>query len=183
MITISLQQIREAAIKDELHTTRLSSLVAELEETKQSLEKAREESQMMANCLASLKEELEQTKMELIQLKASQSNKQTQLSYSDIEDLKFVEDDAPKVEIKIESPMISQESEFQKKKSVKFSNPSALTQIINPNQEQFLERQFSADRETMQTKKKKKHLMPLIAGIFSKKKAYHQDGASSRTPS
>lgn len=141
----------------------------------------------MARCLASLKEELEKTKTELVHLKSRQSRKQAAVDDSDTEDLKFVED-APEVEILMESRDDQPNSpgrEFEKKRSVKFATPPSLTQIINPDQEQVLERQFSVDRgttftaQTMKTKKKKKmQLMPLIASIFSKKKGY-RDGASA----
>lgn len=179
MTTIFFQQIQETT-KNENHATRLSSLVAELEETKQNLHKAREESQMVAHCLTSLSEELDKTKIELIQLKSQSSSKQ--LLDLEIEDLKFVEN-APEAEIMIKSPLIKDGTELQTKRSVKFAKPPSLAQVINPDQEKILERHFSGDRESTHAKKKKKkkHLMPMIAAIFSKKKGY-QDGASPKVP-
>ncbi|KAJ4963133.1 hypothetical protein NE237_023072 [Protea cynaroides] len=148
--------------------SKLGTVTAELEETKQSLEKAREEGMMMANCLSSLNEELEKTKMELQQMKAAKET-QKQPIYSEMEDLKFIE----------ETPRVKEDGlEFQKRRYVKFASPPLLAQIVNPGGGEVLERHPS-----LQKKKKKKSIIPLIAGvIFSKKKGAHQDGATSQGP-
>nr|GME06171.1 WEB family protein At1g75720-like [Ipomoea batatas] len=99
--------------------SRLSSVTAELEETKQSLQKAQEESLEMATCLSSLQEELRRTKSELQQLK-QHSGKQGE-EYSEIEDLKFIED----TEVKHENVV-----EFQKKRYVTFANPPAYSRHV-----------------------------------------------------
>ncbi|ONK55991.1 uncharacterized protein A4U43_C10F3020 [Asparagus officinalis] len=70
-----LNQIRAAATKEEeTYTNRMSSLLAELEETKQNLEKAREETKTMSTRLVSLEQELHKTRTELTQLKSQQAH-------------------------------------------------------------------------------------------------------------
>ncbi|KAE9458624.1 hypothetical protein C3L33_09463, partial [Rhododendron williamsianum] len=54
----------------------LVTVTTELEETKENLQKAREESLVMATCLSTLQQELERTKLELRQLKERESEKQ-----------------------------------------------------------------------------------------------------------
>lgn len=142
---------------------KLGNVAAELEETKQSLEKAKEESMVMAHCLSSLQEELEKTKRELQLLKErefSSSHKQQQrqpmlLESEQIEDVKVVEADS---------------MEFQKKRYVTFANPpAAVAQVAIPPPAgvEKLERLSSLRREK---NKIKKTLIPLISGMFSKKK-------------
>ncbi|XP_021682838.2 WEB family protein At1g75720-like isoform X2 [Hevea brasiliensis] len=140
-------------------SSKLGTVTAELEETKQSLEKAKEESMIMANCLSSLKEELERTKRELKQLKVHEAEMEPE-----IEHVKVVED-STKFEVKIQSKEEEEEEEgidFQKKRYVTFANPPSLAHVIIP----ALERHPS-----LRKKNKKKALIPLIGGIFSKKKA------------
>lgn len=140
---------------------KLGTVVAELEETKYNLENARKEGILMANSLSSLKEELERTKLELEQLKERESDKRLALD-SEIEDVKFVEDPANIVEVKTEEEKIR--TEFQKKRYVTFANPPSVAQFLVPQGREVLERHPSLK------KKKKKPLIPLIGGLFSKRK-------------
>lgn len=127
---------------------KLGNVAAELEETKQSLSKAKEESMVMAHCLSSLQEELEKTKKELQLLKERELSSLSQ-------DVKHVETDS---------------MEFQKKRYVTFANPPAAVAhlaIPPPAAVEKLDRLSSLRREK---NKIKKTLIPLISGIFSKKK-------------
>lgn len=54
----------------------LGTVTTELQETKQRLEKAREERFVMVTCLSSLEEELERTRKELENLKFEQKSKE-----------------------------------------------------------------------------------------------------------
>ncbi|CAK9148281.1 unnamed protein product [Ilex paraguariensis] len=165
-----LKEMQNEASENEQAHSRLGTVTAELEETKQSLQKAQEESMLMATCLSALQEELEQTKIELQQLKEREFAKQGM--ESEIEDLKFVED-SPKFHVKTRTS--DEGAEFQKKRYVTFANPPSLTQVIMPQAaEAVLERHPSLK------KKKKKPLIPMIGGIFSKKKG-SSEVASSRT--
>lgn len=158
----------------------MGSIVAELEETRQNLEKANEERQEMLNRLSSLGEELEKTKMEIKQLKAWESEKRVR--DIDIEDVKFIENAG---EVEVAASLLGnhhQVVELQKKRYVTFADPPSLARVLVNAEEQMLERQVSVDKEsTPVTKKttKKKPLLPLIAALFAKKKD-HQDGAVRR---
>ncbi|KAJ8762398.1 hypothetical protein K2173_007558 [Erythroxylum novogranatense] len=128
-------------------------ITAELEETKQVLEKAKEESMAMADCISSLKEELERTKRELQQLKERKTEKQVRTEPEE------------EAKITVKAPMRLEGVEFQRKRYVTFANPPALVaQVRVPPGVETLERHPSL------RKKKKKPLIPLIGGIFSKKK-------------
>lgn len=141
---------------------RHGDVTSELEETKQSLEKAKEESVVMATCLSSLKEELERTKRELRHLKKRESEKRHM--ETEIEDVKVVED-STKFDVKTQTSD-EEGMEFQKKRYVTFANPPALAQVVIP---QGVERVL-LERHPSLKKKKKKALIPLIGGLFSKKK-------------
>lgn len=117
----------------------------ELEEAKQTLRRAREESIEMATSIFFLQEELDQTKMELQQLKVHESNRNKQ----------------------------PQQMEFQKKKYVTFADPPCVEQVVSLNPraptEPGLQRQAS-----LRKKKKMKELIPLIKRIFLRKRESSQ---------
>ncbi|XP_054811346.1 WEB family protein At1g75720-like isoform X2 [Prosopis cineraria] len=134
-------------------SSRVGRVAVELEETRQNLERAREESMLMAHCLSSLQEELEQTKQELQQLKQRENEEKHAVECEINEDVKFVEN-------------LSRSEEFQKKRYVTSANPpSVLSHVIHPQSVEKLERHPS-----LRKKKKKNPLIPLIS-IFSRKKA------------
>ncbi|KAK6115234.1 hypothetical protein DH2020_007503 [Rehmannia glutinosa] len=146
------------------------AVASELEETKQSLQKAREESIHMAQFLSSLQQELEQTKNELQQLKTRASDRN--VWDLEIEDVKFVENSREVTEqVKthtINNPDDDQSGvEFQKKKCVSFANHPSVAQVIVPSPPSD---QAMLQRHPSLKKKKKKQLIPFIAGIFSKKR-------------
>lgn len=163
--------------------SRIGALTAELEETKQSLQKAKEEGSLMAYCINSLREELEQSKKELRELKTLEFQKepveelrglktlefQKEPVDPNFEDLKFIEN-ATKVDIKLQN---EEAKEFQKKRYVKFASPPSLAQVII-NKDELPERSPSVKKT-----KKKRPLMPLIGWLFSKKKGA-QEGESPR---
>ncbi|XP_054796629.1 WEB family protein At1g75720-like [Prosopis cineraria] len=130
---------------------RVGRVAAELEETRQNLERAREESMLMAHCLSSLQEELERTKQELQQLK-QQEKEEKHVVECEIEDVKFVEN-------------LSNSQELQKKRYVTFANPPSVAHAIHPQGLEKLERHPS-----LRKKKNKNPLIPLIS-IFSRKRA------------
>ncbi|KAK4429368.1 WEB family protein [Sesamum alatum] len=140
---------------------------SELEQTKQSLQKAREESMQMAQYLSSLQQELQQTKMELQRLKSRTSDRHA--LDLDMEDLKFIEDYKERTSEQVKTETTDHDGdegvEFQKKKYVTFANPPSVAQVVVPPSEAVLQRHPS-----LKKKKKKKPLIPFIGGIFSKKR-------------
>ncbi|TXG52068.1 hypothetical protein EZV62_021237 [Acer yangbiense] len=194
-----LKEMRgEASENRHSHGSKIVTVTAELEETKQSLEKAKEESTMMSNYLTSLKQELDRTKRELQRMKNKERESEKQITELDIDqqDIKIVEDSSSTTTTKFEvkklaAPQTSslddhhhhhhhhrhhhQEAvhELQKKRYVSFANPPSLAQVFVPKEVETLERHPSLKN------KKKKPLIPLFGGLFSKKKGA-QDTDSPR---
>ncbi|XP_049384974.1 WEB family protein At2g17940-like [Solanum stenotomum] len=135
----------------------------ELEETKQSLQKAKEEGDFMARCLQSLREELEQTRREIQQLKSTKDvvpEKKVPLTDFDDdeihEELKFIEQP---VEVKTQTGEEEEEEEieFEKKRSVKFASPPLLTKIIAVNKEEYhVKKKETGEKSPSHLKKKLK---------------------------
>ncbi|XP_062023068.1 WEB family protein At1g75720 isoform X1 [Rosa rugosa] len=172
-----LKQLQDGASENGHGTSKVGTVTAELEETKQNLQKAKQESELMETCLSSLKQELDRTKRELQQLKEREYDKHF-IESDDIEDVKIVEDDrSAKIESKNSTrrnnvaDMDDEGLEFQKKRYVTFAHPPSVAKVMIPQggaDVEKLERHSSSIK-----KKKKKPLIPLIAGIFSKKKGSH----------
>ncbi|MED6138491.1 hypothetical protein PIB30_052902 [Stylosanthes scabra] len=151
--------------------SKIGALTCELEETKQSLEKAREEAKSMAQRIKLLQKELEHTKKGLEEAKARESKLLQQKDCDpEIEDLKFISNGtANNVEIKTQVQADEEAAEFPKRRYVKFASPHALAQVIpNREHEKILERPPSIK------KGKKKPAMPLLGWFFSKKKGTHE---------
>ncbi|XP_059636354.1 WEB family protein At1g75720 [Cornus florida] len=163
LYTNKLKEMQNGESENGHEPSKLDTVTAELEETKNSLQKAQEEGLLMATCLSSLQEELERTRRELQELKGRETTDRIQMIEVEIEDLKFVED-SKEFEVKKQSSTNEGVLEFQKKRYVTFANPPSLTQVMVPKGDAVLERHPSLK------KKKKKPLIPLIGGIFSKKK-------------
>ncbi|XP_071696875.1 WEB family protein At1g75720 [Rutidosis leptorrhynchoides] len=141
-------------MQNEENENEVTPVTIELKETKQRLEEAREDRMIMATCLSSLQQELERTKYELQQLKVHDSKNHIDIN----EDLKFIEED-------ITSRDTMSDVEFQKKSYVTFANAPSVAQVMmQPCDENVLKRNESL------RKKKKKQLIPLIGGLFTKKK-------------
>ncbi|KAB5556793.1 hypothetical protein DKX38_007702 [Salix brachista] len=150
--------------------SRFGALTAELEETKQSLQIAREEGNLMSYSIKSLREELEETKKELQRFKARERThkKQPVLYDPEIEDLKFVEN-ATKMELTRNQTGIQEPEDFQKKRFVKFASPPSLAKVI-VSKEEMLERPRSFKRMA-----KKSSLIPLLGWLMTKTKGTPDD--------
>ena len=146
--------------------SKIAVLTTELEETKQSLQKAKEEGNLMSYRIKTLSEELEQTKKELQQLKAIEFQKQRFDPV--IEDFKFIEN-ATKIGIMTRN---EEPEEFQKKRDVKFASPPSLTQVI-------VNREEMQERSTSVKKVRRKPLIPIIGWLFCKKKGIQEDDQNS----
>ncbi|KAK4366286.1 hypothetical protein RND71_014166 [Anisodus tanguticus] len=162
---IYAKQLKQVQTKIELPVT------VELEETKQNLQKSKEGT-FMAHCLQSLKEELELTRREIQQLKTRELKQKVPLSDNpEIEELKFIENQSSKVEVRTQFQKYDDEIEFKQKRSVKFASTPLLTRIMVSKDHLNKELETSPS----QLKKKMKPLILLISGFFSKKKGNQEN--------
>ncbi|XVF62181.1 hypothetical protein PTKIN_Ptkin08bG0196400 [Pterospermum kingtungense] len=145
--------------------SKIAALTAELEETKQSLQKAQEEGKLMSYRIKTLRGELEQTKKELQQVKAREFHKQR--FEPDVEDFKFIE---KATKIGVTAQHEEEPEEFQKKRYVKFASPPSLAQVI-------VNRKDMVGRPGSVKKVKRKPLIPMIGfgWLFAKKKGVQED--------
>ncbi|XVF18021.1 hypothetical protein REPUB_Repub10bG0175500 [Reevesia pubescens] len=161
-----LKEMKAQAGESGQGQSKIAALTAELEETKQTLQKAKEEGNLMSYRIKTLTEELEQTKKELQQLKAKEFQKQ-RFEPADIEDFKFIEN-VTKIGIMTQNEEEPEPEEFQKKRYVKFASPHSLAKVL-VNRDEMLERSASVK------KVRRKSLIPIIGWLFSKKKGNNQE--------
>ncbi|CAN4109846.1 unnamed protein product [Withania somnifera] len=168
-----LKEVQTKASDGQIQSTTESPMTVELEETKQNLQKSKEEGTFMAHCLQSLKEELELTKREIQQLKTRELKQKVQLAPDnpEIEELKFIENPSCKVEVRTQfQEEYDNEIEFKTKRSVKFASTPLLTRIIVSKDHVNKEMETSPSQLKKKMKRKMKPFIPLISGFFSKKK-------------
>ncbi|XP_075512652.1 WEB family protein At3g51220-like isoform X2 [Primulina tabacum] len=149
-------------------TSKIGAVQGEIQETKQTLEKAKEEGAVTAHCVTSLRQELEQTKRELNQLIMAREIK-SHLEKPEIEELKLVEKTREEAEKKFEIENEFEDGiliELEKKRSFKFASPPLLTKVLTNN------KGGEEGEKVLLAKKKwrRKGLVPLIGGFFLKKK-------------
>ncbi|WOG91948.1 hypothetical protein DCAR_0311203 [Daucus carota subsp. sativus] len=141
------------------------TIAVELEETKQNLEKAKDESMLMATYILSLQKDLERTRQELQHIK-EQRMENLQLKPEVEEDVKHVETkSATKYDEMITSHDQIQKVEFLSKKYVTLRNPQPVAKIheVPQEEEAVLKRHPSL-------RKKKKKSIPLFGFLFSRKR-------------
>ncbi|KAA0025677.1 WEB family protein [Cucumis melo var. makuwa] len=143
--------------------TRIGVLTAELEGTKESLEKAKEENGVLSFCLQSLTDELERTKQELEKLKSIEHQ-----SPHRCDDHRHLLSLAMTMHPDVDEDL---------KRSVKFASPPELDRImVNKNEESLLAQKpslLSPPGSSSVKRLKKKGLVPLIGWLFAKKKGNH----------
>ncbi|KAM5546760.1 WEB family protein [Rosa sericea] len=171
-----LKEIGAAGANENRRTqSQVEILTAELEETKQNLEKAREENKAMAYCIKSLRDDLDHAKRELYNyLKAREQFQKQSVDHQDpeIEDFKFIENATDQFETK--RALNQNEEEFQKKRFVKFASPPSLAQVIVNKEE--MQGEGLRDPSSVKKMNKKK---PLIGWLFNKNKTLQ--GGSPRS--
>ncbi|KAL6227039.1 hypothetical protein ACLB2K_000998 [Fragaria x ananassa] len=146
--------------------SRVEVLTAELEETQQHLEKAREENKLMAYSIKSLRDDLDHARRELYNyVKAREQFQKHPVDHQDpeIEDFKFIEN---ATEFETKRAFNQNEDESQKKRYVKFASPPSLAQVIVNKEEMQAEGMRSPSSVKRMNKKK-----PLIGWLFNKNKA------------
>ncbi|KAL8123643.1 WEB family protein At3g51220-like [Apium graveolens] len=173
-------QIKATGDQGGEYQSRVREVENELQDSKESLEKAKEEDKLMTYLLKSLKQELEQTKQELEQMKFSREfEKQIIISNDpevEDEELKFIETIAcstPQADLrKADKEGVSLQR--NNNRSVKFPSTPLLAKVI-------VNRDVVADQGALVTsspapnylkkKSRRKPIGALISAIFSKKKA------------
>lgn len=162
------------------YQSKVREVATELQDSKESLEKAKEEDKLMTYLLKSLKQELEQTKQELEQMKCSREFEKQIIINDDPEvedkDFKFIENIAwstPQVDLtKAEKEGVSLQRNSNR--SVKFPGTPLIAKVI-------VNRDVVADQGALVTsspapnylkkKTRRKPIGALISAMFSKKKA------------
>lgn len=147
-------QAEAAASKNENSQSTIGALTQELEQTRQSLQRAREEINLMSKFIQNLKGELEETKKEMKQLlKAKDYGKLQSVNDPEIEELKFVET-ACKMD--------------KEKRYVKFASPPsklAAEEVIVSKEKMVEGKPFTKKIRKIKT------LIPLIGWLFPSKRS------------
>ncbi|KAG5530248.1 hypothetical protein RHGRI_030572 [Rhododendron griersonianum] len=157
------------------YQSRIGAVSAELEETKQSLQKAKEEAHFMAYSLNSLKQELEHTKRELHHLKTRELAPKQPVAFDpEIEEIKFIENARDVEANTTQKREQGLEYYLEKKRSVKFASPPSLAKIITSKDVGEL---MHTNSNSSKKKLKRKPLISFMGGLFSKKKG-GQEGQS-----
>ncbi|MBA0677619.1 hypothetical protein Goari_019018 [Gossypium aridum] len=134
--------------------SKIATLTSELEETKQNLQKAKEEGNSMSHSIKVLKEELEKTKQDLHLLNVVEFDKQQ--SEPDVKDFKFMKK-TTKMELE------PKPEELQMKKYVKFASSPSIAQVT-VNKEEVKEKPIPIK------KVRRKVSITMIGWLFSKNK-------------
>ncbi|XP_039069619.1 WEB family protein At3g51220-like [Hibiscus syriacus] len=146
--------------------SKIAVLTSELEETKHSLQRTKDEGDLMSCSIKALKEELERTKKDL-QFREKEFQKQR--FEPEKEEFKFMEKSSKKSFItQNEEPA----DEFQKKRYVKSASPPSLAQVV-VNKEEMVGKPVK--------KVGRKPTISMIRWLFAKKKGSREDDQSPRT--
>ncbi|PIN15350.1 hypothetical protein CDL12_12011 [Handroanthus impetiginosus] len=164
------------------HNEETATLMSELEEAKQNLRKAQERSIQMTQCLSSLQQELEQAKRELHHFK-------TRHVLSDLEiqeDLKYVESSSELIEQVNKNIFANKRSmstarvvvppSLVNKDTFANNRSMSMARVVVPPSSKAAEEAVLQRNASLKKKKKKKQLIPFIAGIFGKKKGSSEIG-------
>ncbi|KAK1357661.1 hypothetical protein POM88_050917 [Heracleum sosnowskyi] len=173
-------QIKATSDQGREYQSKVKEVATELQDSKESLEKAKEEDKLMTYLLKSLKQELEQTKQELEQMKYSREfHKQLSIDNDpevEDEELKFIENIAcstPQVDLtKAEKEGVLLQG--NNNRSVKFPGTPLLAKVI-VNKDAIADQgalvTSSPAPNYLKKKSRRKPIGALISSIFSKKKA------------
>ncbi|KAK9067397.1 hypothetical protein SSX86_014725 [Deinandra increscens subsp. villosa] len=188
------QKLKQTAITEgqnkQEYRRKVGAIAAELQETKHTLEKAKEEDTCMAYYLASLKQELEETKSELKQLKLKQHQyinpkQQHEFDHKDIieEEVKFIQQYLPEKEEESSNDDDDDDGHmavvFEKKRSVKFASPPSLTKVMVEAPKLVQDDQETTSPFSLKKKASRKTIIPSFGGIFARKKGAQSQSATT----
>lgn len=174
-------------VKNQGVVFRKSSIVVELEEAKQELEKARGERLVMADYLNSLKKDLDNTRRQLLQYRQLQGRdtdddeKHTgAVVISDIKEVKSVPSVGEFMGTEFAATASAKEEYFERKRSVRFSDVPVIyheVPVVVMDREEPIHANPSATsngkipkKNRSRMKMKKTVSVGFIGGIFSKNK-------------
>ncbi|CAL1394616.1 unnamed protein product [Linum trigynum] len=178
-------KLKEIKSENEKRSSGRARAEAELEETKLSLMKAKEEGNLMAYRIKSLRQELELTKKELNQIKTTQKynadhqDKQWSVSAGPRgQDPEIEEEDLKFMETAANFNDEEQELELEKKRYVKFASPPSLAKVMVAREDMMRQRSASSPRGATPSsygKKsvpaaKRRSIGPVLGWLFHKKK-------------